>query len=139
MFHLLNIRRLIAALAAVLGSCDVAVAQFQQNKSYSDYYREQYQTTRAVPKSAMNYTIDKYYYHNKNISPYLNLVRPTSSYNPRYQSLVKPEVQRRQQAQQQAIRPTAPNYSASPMYGGGGGGGKPAYRDHWYGGLLTGP
>jgi hypothetical protein len=138
MFNALNTRKLVAALAAVLGACEVAAAQYQQNKSYSDYYREQYQTTRNVPKSAMNYTIDKYYYHNKNISPYLNLVRPTSSFNPRYQSLVEPEVQRRANQQQAARRPT-PNFSSSPTYGGGGGGAKPAYRDHWYGGLLTGP
>ncbi len=126
----------IVAVTVVLAGA-AAQAQYQQNQSYSNYYREQYNTTRTVPRSAVNYTIDKHYYHNKNVSPYLNLVRPSSSVMPRYQTFVQPEVQRRKQMQP-AARPVTRNYSTVPNYGGAAPK-RTQYHDHWYGGMLSSP
>jgi hypothetical protein len=126
---------------AVFAEVDIARGQYQpyqQPRTYTDMYREQYQLTHAPPKTAANYTINKYYYHNLNISPYSNLLRPTTGYKPQYQAFVQPEVQRRARAQQAAgPRPTFQNYNSIPNLGG------PAktsqYHDHYYGGFLGGP
>jgi hypothetical protein len=110
-------------------------AQYQPPPTYSDYYRDQYKTTRLPPRSTYNYTIDKYYAHNENLSPYLNLTRRASPYTPKYQTFVQPEVQRREREQQAARQ--RPTYQSIPNLGG------PAprsqYHDHWYGGFLGGP
>ncbi len=134
-----SVRGILAGTAVVVVALTGAVAhaQYQQNQSYSNYYREQYNTTRTVPRSAVNYTIDKHYYHNKNVSPYLNLVRPSSSVMPRYQTFVQPEVQRRKQMQPTA-RPVTPSYSRIPNYGGAAPK-RTQYHDHWYGGMLSSP
>jgi hypothetical protein len=59
---------------------------------------QQYKRPQA---SARNYIIDKYYYHNPNISPYLNLTRwsGANSIN-NYYRYVLPEVERRAAAPQ---------------------------------------
>lgn len=140
---------LLGALFATLLECEVS-AQFQQPTSYSNYYRQQYELTHAPPKSAVNYTINNVYYHNKNISPYLNLVRPSSSYVPRYQAFVQPELERRARLQQPAnIGQRLPNPSAQPKYSQmpsslaipdyGGPSARPQYHNTWYRGLQSGP
>jgi hypothetical protein len=123
----------IAALVVGLTGAD-AQAQYQRNQSYADQYREQYEKTRTIPKSTVNYTIDKYFYHNPTISPYLNLVRPANQYTPRYQTYVKPELQRRQkqQVQQRAAFSPAVSYGSPSLK-------RTQYHDHWYGGQLSSP
>lgn len=127
---------LFVSAAVVCGGSSLSRAQYQQPRSYTDYYREQYQLTHAPPKTARNYTIDKYYYHNKNISPYSNLVRP-SGYMPQYQAYVQPEVQRRAR-QQQAMGPRrmTPTYTAAPNYGNSA---KMSAYSRKYGGYQSGP
>lgn len=138
LFEANTMRTFIVRAICILGAAIVispATAQYQPPPTYSDYYRDQYKTTRLPPKTTYNYTIDKYYYHNENLSPYLNLTRRASPYTPKYQTFVQPEVQRRER-QQQAAR-QRPTYQSIPNLGG------PAprsqYHDHWYGGFLGGP
>jgi hypothetical protein len=87
----------------------------------------------------VNYTIDKYYYHDPKLSPYLNLTRPASPYTNRYYAYVEPELQRRQRAQaaQEVRRVPMPTYQSIPNYGGVTK--KSPYYDHWYNGFLSGP
>lgn len=139
-----RMKRLLALLGAA-ACCDAALIRaqypqqsYQRAKTYADYYKEQYKMTHAPPKTGANYTINRHYYHNPNVSPYLNLVRPSTSVMPRYQTFVAPEVDRRARVKRaQAVRPVAPNYTSNPSLGG-----RPAsngYYDHWYGGFLGGP
>jgi len=144
-----TLNSLLGALIATFLEHDAA-AQVPQRTTYSNYYRQQYELTHAPPKSAANYTINNYYYHNKNISPYLNLVRPSSSYVPRYQAFVQPELERRARLQQPAnVGQRLPNPSAQPKYSQmpsssaipnyGGPAARPQYHNQWYGGLQNGP
>ncbi len=84
-------------------------------KSYSDYYMESVQNYHRPPVNVRDYTIDKYYYRNPNLSPYLNLARrpdPNSVNN--YYRFVLPEVQRRSA---QTPRPGSPAPAApAPAY-----------------------
>lgn len=129
------------ACVAMMTLWDAATAQAQYRppQSYKDYYHEQITEVHAPPRSTVNYTIDKYYYHNPAVSPYLNLVRPTSGNVPRYQTYVQPELERRNAAKAaQAVRPL-PAYQSIPNFGGPAPKKAAPYHDHWYGGLLTGP
>lgn len=65
-------------------------------KSYADFYRESIESYTRPPVSVRDYTIDRYYYHNPNLSPYLNLTRlhGRDSLN-NYYRYVLPEVERR--------------------------------------------
>ncbi len=74
-------------------------------KSYTDYYMESVQSYKRPPVNVRDYTIDKYYYHNPNLSPYLNLTRwrGVNSIN-NYYHYVLPEVNRRSSGP----RPTGP-------------------------------
>ena len=74
--------------------------QYQPNppKNYSDYYtRDTSRTYKRPPTDVRQYTFDKYYYHNPNISPYLNLARH-NRYGNNYYQRVLPEQQRREAA-----------------------------------------
>ncbi|MCA9101814.1 MAG: hypothetical protein R3C10_04850 [Pirellulales bacterium] len=93
--------------------------------SYADLYNRQLKQTRSSGISARNYTTNQYFYHNPNISPYLNLARPGNSYTPKYQAYVMPEEQRRANAQAryndqahpgQAARSTPVTSQANPYY-----------------------
>jgi hypothetical protein len=65
-------------------------------RSYSDYYMESIQNYHRPPVNVRDYTIDKYYYRNPNLSPYLNLARrPTPNSINNYYRYVLPEVERR--------------------------------------------
>jgi len=81
------------------------------HKSYSDYYKDNTAYRRMGPsQSAASYTYDRVFYQSSAVSPYLNLVRPGTTYGKtRYQTWVKPEQQRREaQSQPSAGRVTRP-------------------------------
>jgi hypothetical protein len=107
---------LLVAIIAI-GSVDTVQAQLQSfaprtstgspQRSYSDYYMESVQNFRRPPVNVRDYTIDKYYYRNPNLSPYLNLTRwPTGNSINNYYRYVLPEVERR------AAQPPRPGTSA---------------------------
>lgn len=105
--------------------------------AYKDYYSSRVQTTRTSRVSAADYTYDRMFYKNSAVSPYTNLMRPSSQYTNNYMAYVKPEQQRRDA--QAALEHKA--WKSSPSAGGtgslhtGGGASKPsAYQNRWYGG-----
>jgi hypothetical protein len=63
-------------------------------KNYANYYSQHLQQYHRPPVDPRDYRFDKYYYHNPNISPYLNLVRH-NQYGNNYYQRVLPEVERR--------------------------------------------
>ena len=77
---------------------------FSTPTTYNDYYQRHLRQSRATAYSSRNYTIDKYYYHNPTVSPYLNLTRQSSSYTNNYYDLVRPELERRQSYAPQVTR-----------------------------------
>ena len=90
----------------------------QQPKSYSSYYNSQLQSYHKAPVNGIrNYTIDKYYAHNSNLSPYLNLTRrgggPDSLNN--YYRYVRPEVQRRSNVTAPMTR-SVPKFNSNPYF-----------------------
>ncbi len=108
-------RRLIAALlaASTVGGGDATLAQVSPPKSYSDYYSQQRKQTHSSYMTPRQYTYNKYFYQNPAVSPYSNLLRPTSPYVPKYQTYVQPEIQRRAATpQSQPYLPGSPNTGA---------------------------
>ena len=90
--------RNIFLIAAAFAVAWVAPARTQYQptapKNYTDYYSQHIQNYKRPPTDVRQYTIDKYYYHNPNISPYLNLARH-NRYGNNYYQRVLPEQQRR--------------------------------------------
>ena len=89
----------LIAIAFAIAWVAPAQTQYQPNppKNYSDYYSQHLQTYKRPPVDVGRYTFDKYYYHNPNISPYLNLARH-NRYGNNYYQRVLPEQQRREAA-----------------------------------------
>jgi len=133
----------VVATFAVFTMLPTAWAQYRKKgpptaaprQSYSDYYLSNVQrqaTIYGVRGGATNprkYIVDKYYYHNPAISPYLNLARPRSSPTSNYFSYTVPEQQRRQAAAvkaeqarrnsaSRASRPTSTSSYYNQFYGG---------------------
>ena len=67
-------------------------------KSYTDYYMRNLQRYHQPQANVRNYTIDKYYLHNPNVSPYSMLTRRGGISNlNNYYRYVRPELERRSQ------------------------------------------
>jgi hypothetical protein len=76
--------------------------QYSMPKSYSGYLANQRQNYHRPSASREQYTVDRYFYHSPNISPYLNLARGPrlggGGYVNNYYAYVRPEIARRSQA-----------------------------------------
>jgi len=122
---------LLLALLFAAGDRSARAQYVPSRGGYSDYYRSSYKRT-ANPRAAINparYTVDRMYYHNPAISPYLNLTRPSSSYRPNYFTYVKPEENRRQRAAERQLQRSpgvVPSTGTVNRQGS-------AYQNHWYG------
>jgi hypothetical protein len=125
-------RCLIYGAIALAGAVSLAQVSsnpfmpYQQPKSYSDYYKENLQSYARPPASAKQYTVDKYFYHNPTISPYLNLTRSADAYTNNYFRYVKPELDRRATSGAATMSPPRP---VAPTGG--------QYYNHWYGGRAA--
>ncbi len=85
----------LIAIAFAVAWVAPARTQFQAPpKNYTDYYNRHLQNFKRPPTNIRDYTFDKYYYHNPNVSPYLNLARH-NRYGNNYYQRVLPEVERR--------------------------------------------
>lgn len=86
----------LIAIAFAVAWVAPAQTQYQPNppQNYADYYGQHLQQYHRPPVNVRDYTINKYYYHNPNISPYLNLARH-NRYGNNYYQRVLPEVERR--------------------------------------------
>ena len=89
---------------------------YQPPQSYSNYYNQHVQNYYRPPVNVRDYTIDKYYARNPNLSPYLNLARRGSgdSLN-NYYRYVRPEVQRRSAAASNVNKPS-PQFNSNPYF-----------------------
>jgi hypothetical protein len=109
-FKRTNVRFAIAAnLAFTLCGigADRLSAQIYPAPSYTEFAKKQYKATQMIAPtfSPRQYTVDRIYYHNPTISPYLNLTRRGGSSKPNYYSYVRPEINRRA-AEAKAALPT---------------------------------
>ena len=77
--------------------------------NYRDYYMQHVENYNRPPTNVRNYTIDKYYLQNPNVSPYSMLTRH-NPYGNNYYQYTLPEQQRR--AEMNAPRPE-PIFTAS--------------------------
>ena len=147
-------RSTVCALTLALMVVNGVPAQYQptpmtQPRNYTDYYQKHIQSFQRPPTNVRTYTIDKYYYRNPSISPYLNLTRRHGPAVNNYYQYVLPELQRRQQA---AAKPGAlpytlpahsypavgPIHTSKPAVTPPGVGGMSNYMKHnynWYGGV----
>lgn len=138
--------RSVAIMSGVL--CWYAASQDAcAQASYTNFYNSQLSNYTAPDLNAKEYTWDKYLYHNTNVTPYLNLLRPDYTYLPDYQAYVVPEEQRRAQQAEQwrtqraAGSPANARSVTSPSFAGNSfqQTAAPArtdsfYDNHWYGG-----
>ncbi|MHB1036662.1 MAG: hypothetical protein ACYC35_15495 [Pirellulales bacterium] len=159
---------LSAALAVALAAAiPTARGQSSDFKSYSDFYKKQTEEYHQVYKTPREYTIDRYFYQRPTLSPYLNLCAPERvprQYTPRYQTYVRPELERREALSNSSLSRPPVSYSAAsspvrptaapPTYRGGAGitgtqgsritsgsSQSPSlspYYNHWYGNSPTG-
>ena len=86
-------------------------------KNYTDYYMKNLQRYHRPQANVRDYTIDKYYLHNQNLSPYLNLGRRSRGQTlNNYYRYVRPEMERRSQLNPMAA-PGVPGlaHNAGPM------------------------
>jgi hypothetical protein len=90
----------------------------QTPKAYTDYYTQHLQNYRRPPVNVRDYTIDRYYYHNPSLSPYLNLARRSGAGNlNNYYRYVKPEIERRSQYDPARNPPArAPSFKMNPYF-----------------------
>lgn len=68
-------------------------------RSYADYHHQQVGSYRTLV-NPRRYTVDRYFYHSRSLSPYLNLARRTGPSVNKYYHYVKPELDRRATATQ---------------------------------------
>lgn len=112
-------RSTACALISALIVANAVPAQFPTTptttpKNYADYYQQHVTNFRQPPTNIRNYTINKYYLQNPNISPYLNLTRRGGgAYVNNYYHYVLPEVERRSSMPVAAGGPVSP--LATPM------------------------
>ncbi len=92
------------ALMASIATAQMGLTSPPRPSSYSTYFDSQVRQFHRPPASSAQYTIDKFFYHNPDVSPYLNLLRTgrtgASSAMNNYYAFVLPEIQRRDAAQQ---------------------------------------
>jgi hypothetical protein len=86
------------AVSCVVGSA-CAYAQFPNG--YGSYYTQNAGLRGA--QSSNKYLYDKYFYHRPTVSPYMSLSRPGSDPATNYFTYVRPELQRREAAQQASM------------------------------------
>lgn len=97
---------IVAVLAIVVDTGWSQLSQFtgkaagpfqnQAPRSYTDFYSQHIREYKKPPVNVHDYMIDKYYYHNPSISPYLNLARrPSTDGLNNYHRYVRPELERR--------------------------------------------
>lgn len=98
-------QNMIAAASALLIAQPLTAQTTAQPRSYTDYYHQHRQQTHTTYMTPRQYTYNKYFAQNPAISPYSNLVRPTSPYVPKYQTYVQPEIQRRAAQQMPHVQP----------------------------------
>ena len=88
----------LGLIAVVLTATWVSTAQPQYKpygpKNYTDYYMKHVQNFNRPPVNIRDYTIDKYYLHNPNVSPYSMLGR-FNPYGNNYYQYTRPELERR--------------------------------------------
>lgn len=85
-------------------------------QSYTQYYNQNLQSYYRPSANVRDYTIDRYFYHDPNLSPYLNLTRRTGASNlNNYYRYVVPEIERRD-----SLAPVAPppkvNFNSNPYF-----------------------
>lgn len=73
-------------------------------KNYTDYYMKHVENFNRPAANVRNYTIDKYYLHNPNVSPYSMLGR-FNPYGNNYYNYTLPEQQRRAVANAPRTKP----------------------------------
>lgn len=108
----------LGVLTASIATAQMGLTPPGRPSSYSNYYDSQIRQFHRPPASTSQYTIDKFFYHNPDVSPYLNLLRTgrtgASSAMNNYYAFVLPEMQRREAAQQSftpQYMPSAPRPS----------------------------
>jgi hypothetical protein len=97
---------------------------------YGAYFQQKAITAPSggsAPSSG-RYLYDKYFYHRPTVSPYLNVFRPDTPTSTSYHAYVRPEIQRRASASNNATSSVwnKPLHAARPT--------PSAYHNHWYGG-----
>ncbi len=96
----------------------------QLPQTYSNYYSKQLKSYHRPPTRPADYTIDRMYQQNPNISPYLNLTRrPSRNVGMNnYYRYVRPELERRQTLTADPRRTsgaaTSPRNYYNQFYGG---------------------
>lgn len=116
-----RVASLILLLAVALSVTGSTKGQPFSGPSYTSIYGENYSQTARPRMNPRTYTYNRYFYHNPDISPYLNLARPTSGYTNPYRAYVQPELNRRRDQQPASPFNPPPAASRSP------------YHNHWYG------
>ena len=141
-----NFRQACLQLISVCCGMLVATIAVGQTPNYGAYF-SQSAGMRGV-ESSNRYLYDKYFYQRPTVSPYINLARPGNDVATSYQTLVRPELQRREAAataqmnyvQQRKLQGNV-GHTVYP-----GAGYKPApavkttpssYHNHWYGGWAN--
>ncbi len=121
-------------LAGTLTSLTLLVPMFGQvgtPNSYGQFYQQQihksYGANSLIGVNPTAFLWNKYFYHNTNVSPYINLARPDPAGTTNYQAYVLPELKRRDnqmKAQLDRQRTGSVGHSRDASF----------YHNHWYGG-----
>lgn len=97
-----NALKSFTALLLILLSAGIGPAQ--NPGGYGSYYTRNLSNTKSRDPGTNRYLYDKYFYHNKNISPYLSAVRGGSDNSTAYYTSVLPEKRRRESAKQAQMK-----------------------------------